>query len=245
MIQDISYYMHNKNIVPLNIDRHIIKVHELTFLFSGKMTYFVNDEEFPMTSGDIIYVPAGSMRQRKTGNIENNYISINFHSPDKIDFEPLIKNCINEELKILLDYLDAVYAHPFKTSPQKLALVLEAIIIQISDNIAISSTSQLATKIIDYISTHFREKITLNDICQFTYFSPAYCENEFRKTVGKSIIHYLIDVRVSEAKKLLSETSISCSAIANMVGFEDANYFSRVFKKRTGISPLKYRFFSI
>lgn len=245
MIQDISYYIHNKNIVPLNIDRHIIKVHELTLLFSGKMTYFVNDEEYPMTSGDIIYVPAGSMRQRKTGNVENNYISINFHSTDKFDFEPLIKNCINEELKILLDYLDSAYARPLNTSPQKLSLVLEAIILQIYDNIAVSSTSQIATKIIEYISTHYREKITLNDICQFTYFSPAYCENEFRKAVGKSIIHYLIDMRISEAKKLLSETSLPCSTISGMVGFDDANYFSRVFKKRTGISPLKYRSFSI
>ncbi len=244
MIQDICYYMHNKKVIPKGIEKHEIRYHELTFLFSGEMTYYINNEKYSMISGDIIYIPAGSLRQRENGTVENNYISINFHSQDTLEFDPIIKNCINEALKILLDYLDTVYAHPLITNPPKLILILEAIILQISDNITLSNTSQLAAKIIDYISTHFKEKITLNDICQFTYFSTAYCENKFRKTVGRSIIHYLIDVRISEAKKLLSETSISCSAIANMVGFEDANYFSRVFKKRTGISPLKYRTFS-
>jgi YesN/AraC family two-component response regulator len=205
------------------------------------MTYYVNNEEVQMTAGDIIYIPTGSLRQRDSGTVENNYISINFHSPDKLKFEPLLKNCINEEIKALLEFFDMIYAHPLNINYQKLFFVLEAIILQISDNMSFSSMSQLTAKIVDYISTHFREKISLEDICQFTYFSPAYCANEFRKTMGKSIIHYLIDFRIAEAKKLLSGTSFSCATISNMVGFDDSNYFSRIFKKRTGLSPLKYR----
>ena len=60
-------------------------------------------------------------------------------------------------------------------------------------------------------------------------------------TFEKSIIHYLIDLRISEAKNLLIETSMPCSVIAELVGFDDANYFSRIFKKRMGLSPLQFR----
>ena len=48
----------------------------------------------------------------------------------------------------------------------------------------------------------------IEDISKETYFSVAYCESEFRKAYGKSIINYLIDIRISEAKNLLSETSL-------------------------------------
>ena len=96
-------------------------------------------------------------------------------------------------------------------------------------------------EIANYLSRHYSEKLTLDDISRETFFSVAYCECEFRKAFGKSIINYLIDLRISEAKRLLTETSMSCSVIANMVGFDDANYFSRVFKKRIGLSPLRYR----
>ena len=86
-----------------------------------------------------------------------------------------------------------------------------------------------------------KEIAELLHISQATYFSVAYCESEFRKAFGKSIIHYLIDIRISEAKNLLMETSMPCSVIAKIVGFDDANYFSRIFKKRIGFSPQQYR----
>lgn len=241
MIEDIFYYTHNKHGVQRNIDRHQIKFHELTFLLDGKMTYYVNDERFDMTSGDIIYLPAGSMRQRDVGNGMNDYVSINFHSMDRLTLKYLSHDDINEEVMFLLDYLDKVYASPTAINPKKLVHILEALVLQISDNAMSGVRPPLATEIANYLSRHYSEKITLDDISQETYFSVAYCESEFRKAFGKSIIHYLIDLRISEAKNLLMETSMPCSVIAEMVGFDDANYFSRVFKKRIGFSPLQYR----
>ncbi len=244
MIEAITYYTHNKFNSQSKIERHIIKFHELTILLSGEMTYYVNDEKYIMTSGDIIYISSGSIRRREMSAGTNDYVSINFHSDENLPLEILSRGCINNELKILINYFDSIYSKPTpQIHRQKLSMVLSALIMQISDNLAEKSNSSLSTLISSYLAYHYREKITLQEISELTYFSAAYCESEFRKHMGKSIIQYLIDLRIEEAKRLLAESSMSCSRIAGAVGFDDANYFSRIFKKRTGYSPLRYREF--
>ena len=244
MIGEITYFSHNKFASQTRIERHEIKFNELTFLFSGEMTYYVNDVMHVISSGDIIYVPAGSIRQREMGEAPNDYLSINFHADAPLEFDTVLKNCINNEVKLLLNYYETAQSSPSTDRQSKLKLALETLIMQITDNMYDSYTSPLSAEIISFITSHYTEKITLNDISQATFYSAAYCENEFKKTTGKSIINYLIDVRVNAAKKLLAESSLSCARIAAAVGFEDANYFSRIFKKRTGYSPLKYRDFT-
>ncbi len=241
MIEDISYYTHNTFGPHRSIKRHEIKFHELTFLLEGEMTYYINEEKFHMLSGDIIYLPAGSIRERVMGDVSNDYVSINFHSYEKLPLKYLSHNGISREIKLLLDYFDAVYAASSIINQKKMGYILEALVLQISDNIAIQAEISLAKQIATYLSRHYREKITLEDVSNEFFFSKAYCESEFRDTYGKSIIQYLIDLRLGEAKKLLIETSMSCAGIAAVVGFDDSNYFSRIFKKRTGVSPLKYR----
>ncbi len=241
MIGEITYFSHNKFATQSRIERHEIKFNELTFLISGEMTYYVNDIKYPLFGGDIIYVPSDSMRQREIGDTLNDYVSINFHSDKQLELDTVLSGCINNELKLLLSYFESAYSLPSTDRQSKLRFALETIILQITDNIYDSYTSPLSAEIMSFISAHYTEKITLSDISQATFYSAAYCENEFKKTTGKSIINYLIDVRVNAAKKLLSESSMSCARIATAVGFEDANYFSRIFKKRTGYSPLKYR----
>ena len=241
MIGEITYFSHNKFASQKRIERHEIKFNELTFLFSGEMTYYINDVMHVITSGDIIYVPAGSIRQRELGEIPNDYLSINFHSDTPLEFDTILKNCINNEIKLLLNYYETAQSSPSTDRQAKLRLALETLIMQITDNMYDNYTSPLSAEIISFITSHYTEKITLNDISQATFYSAAYCENEFKKTTGKSIINYLIDVRVNAAKKLLAESSMSCARIAAAVGFEDANYFSRIFKKYRSLSPLRYR----
>ncbi len=241
MIEDIFYYRHNKYGPQKNIDSHQIKFHELTFLLDGKMSYHIDGEKYDMVSGDIVYLPPGSIRQRNIGNGHNDYISINFYANKRIALQSHISNGITEEIKLLLAYLDTEQRNPTNINLKKMNYLLEAMIMQIFDNIMASSKTSLSTQISNYLICHYSERISLEDISKETFFSVAYCESEFRKAFGKSIINYLIDIRIAEAKKLLNDTSLPCSTISSMVGFDDASYFSRVFKKRIGCSPLKYR----
>ena len=241
MIGEITYFSHNKFATQKRIERHEIKFNELTFLISGEMTYYVNDIKYAIASGDIIYVPSDSIRQREIGNTTNDYISINFHSEKQLELDTVLRRCLNNEVRLLLNYFESAYSLPSTDRNSKLQLILEALIIQIKDNLCESYASPLSAEIISFISSHYTEKITLDDISKITFYSSAYCENEFKKTTGKSIINYLIDVRINAAKSLLSESSMSCARIATAVGFDDSNYFSRIFKKRTGYSPLQFR----
>ena len=247
MINDITYYTHNKFFQQSPIERHTIRFHELTLLISGEMVYYVDGVRYDLCSGDIIYLPSGSVRQREIGQALNDYVSINFHCTECLPLEPLSKNSINNELKMLLNCMDSMYSSRLsELSKNKMCHLLEAMVIHIAETISDkSNSSSLSSIITSYLYSHYQNKITLKDISQLTYFSAAYCESEFKRQMGKSIIQYLLDIRVEEAKRLLSESSMSCSRIAAAVGFDDANYFSRIFKKKTGYSPLKYRSFAI
>ena len=95
--------------------------------------------------------------------------------------------------------------------------------------------------ILSYLHEHFRERITLDDIGKITFFSPVYCETVFRREIGRAIIDYVIELRISEAEKLILENAYPLGEISRAIGFQDYNYFSRTFKKRTGYSPTEYR----
>lgn len=68
-----------------------------------------------------------------------------------------------------------------------------------------------------------------------------YCDTVFKKETGFSIIEYFNKLKIEEAKKLIVERADSLTEIALKLGFEDYNYFSRLFKKHTGYSPKQYQ----
>ena len=136
MIGEINYFSHNKFNVQKRIERHEIKFNELTFLISGEMVYFINDVKHVLTSGDIIYVASGSIRQRESGEVSNDYLSINFHSDTPLEFDTVLKNCINNEVKLLLNYFETAYSSPSTDRQAKLRLALETLIHQINDIIS-------------------------------------------------------------------------------------------------------------
>ena len=72
------------------------------------------------------------------------------------------------------------------------------------------------------------------------YFSPVYADAVFKRETGVSIINYAILKKVEAAKSLLSE-GVSLKDVSEAVGFSDYNYFSRLFKKRTGYTPNAFR----
>ncbi|SEO89061.1 response regulator [Paenibacillus sp. OV219] len=100
-------------------------------------------------------------------------------------------------------------------------------------------------QVMKYIREHYNENINLTSISEFIYMNPAYLSVMFKKKAGKSIIEYLTEVRMGEAKKLLLNMELKTYEIAEMVGYNDAAYFSTLFKKYSGVSPLEYRTINI
>ncbi len=96
--------------------------------------------------------------------------------------------------------------------------------------------------VVDYINEHYREDITLDKLCEAAGgLSEQYLCRLFRQNVGMRPIEYLLKKRIGIARSYLEKTDLSINDIAQLVGFNNASYFYRNFKKFTGTSPLSYR----
>ena len=104
-----------------------------------------------------------------------------------------------------------------------------------------SQNSELIKKAMIYISKHFNEPLTLEDVAMHVHLHPSYFSTMFKQSTGSSFKEYLNMVRIEESKRLLSNTDFSIIDIAIAIGFEDQSYFSKVFKKYTGLTPKQFR----
>ena len=92
-----------------------------------------------------------------------------------------------------------------------------------------------------YLDEHFDEKITLDQLAERFFINKHYLGRVFRNQFGMTVNHYIMYVKVTHAKQLLRFSELSIEEIAVKCGMEDANYFSRMFKKVEGISPSQFR----
>jgi two-component system response regulator YesN len=93
-----------------------------------------------------------------------------------------------------------------------------------------------------YISNHINEAITLSSLAQIFYVTKEHLSRMFKKEVGTTVQKYITTKKIAYAKLLLrTHGAISISNIAYMCGYNDLQYFYRVFRKNTGTTPLKYR----
>ncbi len=111
-----------------------------------------------------------------------------------------------------------------------------------NDQTSESNAYDLVEKARDYILEHFNEcDLSVDRICSILNVTPNYFSTLFRKKTGDTFIAYLTNLRMEKAKWLLENTDEKAYMIAGMVGYDEPNYFSYVFKKAYGISPSKYR----
>lgn len=101
--------------------------------------------------------------------------------------------------------------------------------------------SDVVYKAMEYIRRNYDRKLTLDEIAQHVYLSRSYLSSLFREEAGQTLFSYLNQVRIEKSKLYLLDPSISLVDITLRCGFEDQSYFTRVFKKATGVSPKKYR----
>lgn len=99
----------------------------------------------------------------------------------------------------------------------------------------------LVSQAIRYIDEHYQKSLTLESIADTLNYSPRHLSMRFKEEKGASPIHYLIQVRVGHAIELLLGTDADMQEIAREIGYSDVYYFSRIFKKYTGLSPLRFR----
>lgn len=91
-----------------------------------------------------------------------------------------------------------------------------------------------------YIHEHYREKLTLSEIAEHLTISPGYLSSTFSRYMNKTVSDYIAEVKIEHAKELIDSGQYLIYEIADQLGFENAYYFSKVFKKVTGMAPKNY-----
>ena len=104
-----------------------------------------------------------------------------------------------------------------------------------------SHQNSLAILCCQYIHEHIHERIFLQDIADTFGISPNYLSQLFKKHMNVGLSEYITNHKIDESKKLLKETNLKIYEISDRLGFESSFYFSKVFKKITGVSPKDYR----
>ncbi|WP_029322958.1 AraC family transcriptional regulator [Butyrivibrio sp. AE3004] len=103
------------------------------------------------------------------------------------------------------------------------------------------SYSPMTNKCIQRIIERLPDKISLDELAKELHISAKYLSALFNKETGSSITDFMQDLRVSEAKHLLSNTELSYLEISTLLNFSSQSYFNCIFKKKTGVTPKEYR----
>ncbi len=99
----------------------------------------------------------------------------------------------------------------------------------------------LITKVCSYVNEHLSEELSLDQMAEYAGVSSFYLSKIFKEEKGVNYIGFVTDRRLEMAQKLLKETDISIKEITATIGYNDQNYFSRLFKNKFGLSPTEYR----
>jgi len=121
--------------------------------------------------------------------------------------------------------------------------VLKSLMIELIETLgglSVYNNVTLVKEAKSYIRDHYKEKISLSDVAEAVGISYGHLSKCFKQVEGTSFNSYLLEVRIEESKRFMREENLPISEIAYRVGISDPNYFSKCFKKQTGLSPKDY-----
>lgn len=155
-------------------------------------------------------------------------------SAEKGGLHPIYIHNISEKFSILIERTSNL------PHLKKLAFVM---IQEYCEAVQLFSTSQyspIVKKAVEYIDFYLDQPVTLNELAASIHVNPSYLSRKFKQETNMNIIDYIHQKRIEEAKIYIQRGNISITDIAYMVGFNDLNYFSKVFKKITSFTPTQY-----
>lgn len=225
---------------------------DLTFILDGEAVYTSGGKSYVLRAGDAIFLPAGSERYAQTNGMQCAAFNFNsqaapFSGVTQLHWQndPVLNSYFND---FDLAWITKTESDIMKCDGLFLLILSRLMELQQENSEfdpeqdgSLRRQSPHVRQIKNYIHRHFTEKITVHMIADHMNLSPVYCGSLFAKETGETILNYTNRLRIIRAKELLLCTNDPVSQIAADVGIEDLFYFSRVFKKVEGVSPLRFR----
>ncbi len=216
---------------------------ELIYFSSGNGTYVCGNEEFPFNAHMLLVIPPHVPHAEFTDtSFSNIYFLTNIEPPTK----PIVySDHINHEMETLFAQLRYHYFNRSENSADIFSLIVELIFELIKAKNPVDDTDIFVDKATAMIFDNFSDScFDINRIYDDVPLSKVYFASLFKKATGMSPVEYLNFVRIENSKSMLLSRAVStkCTVneIAEISGFDDIAYFSRVFKKYTGASPLNW-----
>lgn len=236
--------------------------YEIYYLLKGERNIFIEDQIFTLRENSIVIIPPFYMHKTEGGPYErlNLYLSQDLLDESEQKFLTSCSSFLSFELEKSKTNAVLSLFRPFLTKTdnkellkKKYSFAFAKIFLYIlqtstlkplSHSLIISKNNgnrDIILDIVTYINTHYQENITLELLKNKFFVSKnTLCKN-FQQVMKFSVIEYCSAVRLNEAKHLLLTTDKNIEEIADLCGYSSANYFSLLFKSKTGLAPSNYR----
>lgn len=234
------------------LERSIAPYDLLILITCGELIYWVDNEQFPLRQGDVLYIPEGSLRGGAALEFHQRYAAFFSARRETKELLPLLGRKKPCKLKIhnfayfkqrfsLLNHHWLMKGPYTATATYAILLEMLSIVNHDLDHQGIGSKKmKLVVDLKNYIFKHYREPIKLQDLADYCGKTPNYISFVFKEVTGFTPIEYVHDVRISVAKDLMLSKFMSIREISEQTGFCDQAYFTRIFKKMTGYSPTTF-----
>ena len=223
----------------------------LLYMLQGEMQARFPQGTVRLHRGDaVIFPPHYHYTYQYTGEAPLNYLYVHFTGSYA---EELLSLCQFGELPCLHDtgndpripllFRELYDCFEMETplSRAKSACILERILLQIGERIQERSLPRSLEKSLRLIHSSYQEDLRIPDLAHLENLSHSRYVTVFRERMGMSPTAYIISRRMNTACELLENTDIPVKQVGVLVGYDDPHFFSKIFKKHTGLSPRSYR----
>lgn len=229
--------------------------HFIHFVKEGKGLLEIENQTIEVHQNQLFIVPANTV-STYTADETNpwKYSWIGFTGIESLNFvqmmlqsnpKQFVKNCediifFENKIEQIIELNQNTLSSYFKIN----GLMYEIIGYLLSEcelDTVINDKTTISYQAMNYMDLHYHDDIQIADVAYFLGVHPNYLSTVFKEQIGISPKNYLSNLKVSKAKKLLTESNDPIYWIAGSVGFNDALSFSKFFKKETGVSPSNYR----
>lgn len=236
--------------VTINSEDHLVMI----YIHKGAATYSYFDSIGEVKKRDLIILnPQESIQIdpiRKIEWIRVEVTGILFTSSFEVESQRnlFIVTDESQTLKYYLDLAILENEEQFRGSELIMRKLIECVMVHVLRHHELSikdSTVQVRHREIEkvkkYIRENYSEKVSLDELSEIVNINKYYLIRLFKQQTGLSPIDYLINVRLSQAEKLLTQTSLTISEISDRVGFHSPSHFSKTFKENNHMTPSTYR----
>lgn len=222
--------------------KHTHSVAELIITVNGEAEIIVNDENIPVSAGTVILMPHGITHAHMS---PNGYSDIFVHI-DKLEM-PLVSPEFYLDKTEAVISLGKMLCTTFIQHEKNYKAICNALLCAIYEYIIKLSESNLRYEFVgkfkDILTSGLSNpELKIKDEAKKLGVSADYMRHCFKEETGLTPLEYLTQIRITQAKRHLRQNKFySVGEVAALCGFSDNYYFSRVFKKQTGVSPQKYK----